>query len=48
MIDDLKQNIVAAERLGMARISHLATATTTAELAQHLGRPQTEFMPASR
>ncbi|WP_344495817.1 HAD family phosphatase [Streptomyces enissocaesilis] len=48
MIDDLKQNIVAAERLGMVGITHRDAATTTAKLAQHLGRPQAEFMPASR
>jgi putative hydrolase of the HAD superfamily len=37
MIDDLTQNIVAAERLGMAGIVHLSAADTTEDLGGLLG-----------
>lgn len=37
MVDDLPQNIAAAERLGIAGVVHRDAATTTAELARILG-----------
>ncbi|MET7359840.1 HAD family phosphatase [Streptomyces sp. NPDC005562] len=37
MVDDLPQNIAAAERLGIAGVVHRDAATTTAELARLLG-----------
>ncbi|MEU7576152.1 HAD family phosphatase [Streptomyces sp. NPDC041068] len=36
MVDDLRQNIAAAERLGIAGVVHLDAATTAAELARLL------------
>ena len=37
MVDDLPQNIAAADRLGIAGVVHRDAATTTAELARLLG-----------
>lgn len=37
MIDDLRQNIAAAERLGMRGVVHTAAASTAADLAPMLG-----------
>ncbi|MEV7192163.1 HAD-IA family hydrolase [Streptomyces sp. NPDC093510] len=39
MVDDLPQNIAAAERLGIAGIVHRDAATTAAELARLLAPP---------
>ncbi|MFK4066366.1 HAD family hydrolase [Streptomyces sp. NPDC029674] len=41
MVDDLPQNIAAAERLGIAGVVHRDAATTEAELARLLGPPAT-------
>lgn len=48
MVDDLAQNIVAAERLGMAGVVHRTAAGTAQELEQLLGTELARSLPAPR